>query len=204
MNLNITSPIPRWASSSQAPEERLQGTWGPNADEFGQFVRAAGKRYSGTYNGLPRVDYWSIWNEPNQAGWLTPQWSPDPRNARRQVESAPAVYRALVAASWQALADTGHGADTILIGETAPQGTVRERGITKSLDALRFLRQMYCLDDNLNLLKGTSAEVRGCPQNNPGAFVAQNPAPVQGDGLRPSPLRHARARRRARPRSTTG
>jgi hypothetical protein len=182
VNLNITSPIPRWASSSQAPEERLQGTWGPNADEFGQFVRAAGKRYSGTYNGLPRVDYWSIWNEPNQAGWLTPQWSPDPRNARRQVESAPAVYRALVASSWQALADTGHGSDTILIGETAPQGTQKQRGITKSLDALRFLRQVYCLDDNLNLLKGTSAEVRGCPQNNPGAFVASNPGLFKATG----------------------
>ena len=180
VNLNITSPIPRWAAQ-QAPEARLQETWGPNTEEFGKFVAAVGKRYSGTYAGLPRVDYWSVWNEPNQAGWLTPQWSPDPRNARLQVESAPQVYRALVKAAWQALADTGHGSDTILVGETAPQGTGNRKGITGSIDALRFLRQMYCLDDNLNTLKGSSAEVRGCPAT-PAQFVAENPALFRASG----------------------
>ena len=174
VNLNLTSPIPRWAAQ-QAPEARLQETWGPNPEEFGKFVQAVGKRYSGDYMGLPRVDYWSIWNEPNQAGWLTPQWAPDPRNARRQVESAPQVYRSLVAAAWKALADTNHGSDTILVGETAPQGTGNRKGITGSIDALRFVRQLYCLDNNLNLLKGTSAEVRGCPAD-PAKFVAENPA----------------------------
>src|SRR5204863_9830808 len=105
VNLNITSPIPRWAAG-EAPAARkdLQETWGPNPAEFEQFVVAVGKRYSGIYQGLPRVDYWSIYNEPNQAGWLTPQWAPDPRDARRQVEAAPASYRALGAAAWRALA----------------------------------------------------------------------------------------------------
>ena len=93
-------------------------------------MRAVGTRYSGSYAGLPRVDYWSIWNEPNQAGWLTPQWSPDPRNAKSQVDAAPSIYRNLVANAWQALADTGHGtgSDTILIGETAPQGQGSQEG----------------------------------------------------------------------------
>ncbi len=175
VNLNITSPIPRWAAQ-EAPEARLQETWGPTVEEFGKFVQAVSKRYDGTYMGLPRVDYWSIWNEPNQAGWLTPQWAPDPRDAKQQVESSPHVYRRLVASAWQALAATGHGSDTILVGETAPQGTGNRRGITGSIDALRFLRQMYCLDDNLNLIKGTSAEARGCPVANPAQFVAENPA----------------------------
>jgi hypothetical protein len=181
VNLDITSPVPRWAAG-QAEREDLQSNWAPNPTEFGQFVQALGKRYSGTYEGLPRVDYWSIWNEPNQAGWLTPQWSPDPRNPSAMVESAPATYRSLVAAAWQALADTGHGTDTILVGETAPQGQQRARGTSQSLDALRFLRQLYCLDDNLQLLKGSSAEVRGCPQGNPAAFVAQNPALFHATG----------------------
>ena len=174
VNLNFTSPIPRWAAG-ESPRADLQATFGPNPDEFGLFVKAVAKRYDGTYNGLPRVDYWSIWNEPNQAGWMTPQWSPDPRDASQQIESAPTIYRRLVAAAWTAHADTGHGSDTILVGETAPQGQKKLKDISQSIDALRFLRQLYCLDDNLNLIKGTDADVRGCPNGDPARFVAENP-----------------------------
>jgi hypothetical protein len=181
VNFNLTSPIPRWAAT-QSPRADLQDTFGPSADEFGKFVRAIGTRYSGTYQGLPRVDYWSIWNEPNQAGWLTPQWNINPRGRGRMIETAPTLYRQLVAAAWTGLAETGHGADTILVGETAPQGTRRDRGLSKSLDPLRFVRRLYCLDDNLNLLKGASAEVRGCPVGNPAAFVAANPALFRATG----------------------
>jgi beta-glucosidase/6-phospho-beta-glucosidase/beta-galactosidase len=131
VNFNLTSPIPRWAvTTAERPE--LQETFGPNTEEFGKFVKAVGTRYSGTYEGLPRVDYWSIWNEPNQAGWLTPQWSPDPRNPKLFVESAPSIYRNLVAAAWSNLAATGHGADTVLVGETAPQG-VKDFGLSRPL-----------------------------------------------------------------------
>ena len=180
VNLNITSPVPRWAAS-ESPRADIQQTFGPNPDEFGKFVRAVGTRYSGTFAGLPRVDYWSIWNEPNQAGWLTPQWSPDPRNAKKQVDAAPMIYRKLVAAAWQALADSAHGTDTILIGETAPQGTQTDKGLSRSIDALKFLRRMYCLDDNLNLLKGGEAHLRECPGDIP-TFVAQNPALFHATG----------------------
>ena len=61
--------------------------------------------------------------------------------------------------------------------------------MTRSIDALRFIRRLYCLDDNLQLLKGSSAEVRGCPQSNPAQFVAENPGAVPRDRLRPSPVR---------------
>ncbi len=183
VNLNLTSPIPRWASA-ESPRDDIQITYAPTASEFGDFTRAVARRYSGSYEGLPRVDYWSIWNEPNQAGWLTPQWGPDPRSGGDMVESAAHIYRGLVAAAWTALADTGHAQDTILIGETAPKGQQRDRGITESLDPLRFIRQMYCLDDNLQFLTGTSAEVRGCPQTDHAAtFVAQNPGLFRASGF---------------------
>jgi hypothetical protein len=180
VNLNITSPVPRWASP-ESPRADVQETFGPNPEEFGKFVRALGTRYSGTYMGLPRADYWSIWNEPNQAGWLTPQWGPDPRNAKKFVDAAPASYRQLVGAAWQALADTGHGTDTILVGETAPQGQRAKKGITQSIDALKFLRRLYCLDDNLNVLKGAEASVRNCPGAG-AAFVDANPALFHATG----------------------
>ena len=181
VNLNFTSPVPRWAST-ESPRADVQETFNPNPQEFGDFVRAVGKRYSGSYAGLPRVDYWSIWNEPNQAGWLTPQWSPDPRpGSKSQIDAAPSIYRNLVANAWQALADTGHGSDTILIGETAPQGQGAKKGLTQSIDALRFIRRLYCVDNNLNLLKGAQASLRGCPAD-ARTFVAQNPALFKASG----------------------
>ncbi|MGH2943815.1 MAG: cellulase family glycosylhydrolase [Solirubrobacteraceae bacterium] len=180
VNLNITTPVPRWAAS-QAPRADIQETFGPNPDEFGKFARAVGTRYSGTYAGLPRVDYWSIGNEPNQAGWLTPQWSPDPRNDKKMVDASPMIYRKLLAAAWQALADSGHGSDTILVGETAPQGERNDKDLTQSIDALKFIRRLYCLDDNLNVLKGSNAQVRECP-GDVASFVAQNPALFRATG----------------------
>jgi hypothetical protein len=182
VNLNITSPIPRWAASV-SPRADLQDTFGPIPGEFGQFVRAVATRYGGAYGGLPRVDYWSIYNEPNQAGWLTPQWNTDPRDPKAFVEVAPHTYRALVAAAWVALQETGHAKDTVLIGETAPKGQQTDRGLSESLDVLRFVRSMYCLDDNLQFFRGTSAEVRGCPQNDPAGFVANNPALFHATGF---------------------
>jgi hypothetical protein len=179
VNFNVTSPVPRWAASD-SPRADIQQTFAPNPEEFGKFVKALGTRYSGSYQGLPRVDYWSIWNEPNQGGWLTPQWSPDPRNLNAWFEAAPTTYRQLVAAAWTNLADTGHGADTILVGETAPQG-VTDRGLSRPLEPLRFLRRLYCVDDNLNLLTGAEAEVRGCPAD-PATFVAQNPGLFHASG----------------------
>ena len=180
VNLNLTSPVPRWAST-ESPRADVQETFNPNPEEFGDFVRAVGTRYSGTYAGLPRVDYWSVWNEPNQAGWLTPQWSPDPRRSRSQIDAAPAVYRNLLANAWQALADTGHGSDTILIGDTAPQGQGNKKALTQSIDALKFIRRLYCLDNNLNVLRGAQASLRSCPGDIP-TFVAQNPALFRATG----------------------
>ena len=183
VNLNFTSPVPRWAST-ESPRADLQETFNPNPEEFGQFVRAVGTRYSGNYNGLPRVDYWSIWNEPNQAGWLTPQWSPDPRNAKSQIDAAPSIYRNLVASAWRALADTGHGtgSDTILIGETAPQGQGNAKAIAQSIDALKFVRRLYCVDNNLNVLKGAAGVAAQLPAATSATFVAQNPALFQATG----------------------
>jgi len=175
INLNPTSPLPRWGSTAVSPRSDVQKTYSPNADEFGKFVAAAGRRYSGSFQGLPRVNYWSIYNEPNQAGWLTPQWT-------GSVESSSVIYRTLVRTSYQALSATGHGADTILVGETAPKGLKRRKGLTMSIDPLRFIRTLYCVDSKLRRLKGTAASARGCPTS-AAQFVADNPALFKAAGF---------------------
>jgi len=183
VNFNLTDPAPLWATGRPERED-IAETFEPSAREFDLFVRAVGTRYSGTYadprrpgeGSLPRVDYWTIWNEPNQAGWLTPQWVADSRDPTGQVEASPRLYRDLVDGAYDALDVTGHGGDTIVIGETAPKG-LNVTGTTRSMKPGRFIRRLYCLDDALVPLQGVAAEIRGCP---PGAdarerFVAQHP-----------------------------
>jgi hypothetical protein len=51
----------------------------PNAPSFRAVVEAVGRRYDGWYvptaggAALPRVDFWSIWSEPNHGVHLSPQ-----------------------------------------------------------------------------------------------------------------------------------
>ena len=123
---------------------------------------------------LPRVDYWEIWNEPNQAGWLTPQWLPRP-GGRGQFPVSPTTYRGLADAMYAALQATGHGGDTIIVGATAPKG-LNVVGLTRSIKPLQFIRELYCLDSHLQILQGQAAQIRGCPTANPiGQFPAAHP-----------------------------
>ncbi len=127
---------------------------------------------------LPRVSYFSIWNEPNQPGWLTPQWVSGPRGG--MAEASPRIYRSLVDAAFAGLQASGHGGDTILVGETAPKGLNR-RGTTTAIKALHFLRQLYCVDDRLRPLTGEAAAVRACPPV-PGDFPAAHPGLFAASG----------------------
>lgn len=207
VNFNITDPGPLWATG-HPPRSDIAPTFEPSAKEFGDFVHAVATRYSGTFvapkptftpghpgapGPLPRVDYWSIWNEPNQAGWLTPQLVPGP--GRTLIERAPVIYRALVDAAWGALGATGHADDTVLVGETAPKG-LNAKGLpacsakqtasvcTGSLKPLHFIRQLYCLSDSYRPLRGALAAARACPTDAAGTarFPADHPGLFRATG----------------------
>jgi hypothetical protein len=162
--------------------------WEPSAPDFGAFVHALGARYSGHYipagatGPLPRVDFWSIWNEPNYGPNLAPQVTD-----RSSVEVSPRLYRNLLDAAWSALLATGHGpsSDTILIGETAPRGVLAFGGMVP----LRFIRALYCVDQAYAPLRGSAATLRGCPASAAGSarFVSQNPALFEASGFADHP-----------------
>ena len=166
VDLALVPPPPRWAEGNGAPSPSTQTEWRPSVPEFGQFVRAVGTRYSGHYvppgatGPLPRVGFWSIWNEPNLGTELAPQVRP-----HSQIEVSGIQYRNLVDAAWMGFGATGHGHDTILIGEIGPAGVTYANAVGNfnAMAPLRFLRALYCVDGSYQPLRGAAAGSRGCP-----------------------------------------
>jgi hypothetical protein len=197
LNFNVTAPAPRWAVDQGAPSSHYADHWMPSATRFGQFVQALGQRYSGHYippgahGPLPRVSFWSIWNEPNQPGWLAPQWRLSPHGP---VMEAPVLYRRYVDAAFGALLRTGHSpsTDTVLVGDLAPEGCVAgqvcQGGVYQRpewpIPPLPFLRALYCLGPNYRPLSGGPAAALGCPTSpDPQAFVAAHPGLFRATGF---------------------
>ncbi|HEY1592935.1 MAG TPA: hypothetical protein VGF81_14160 [Solirubrobacteraceae bacterium] len=182
------SPVPTWATGSGEPAGGLPYVWKPNAAAFGAFVHALGVRYSGHYtppgasSPLPRVNFWSVWNEPNYGPELAPQ-----AIDHSTVEVAPALYRGLVDSAWAALHDSGHGHDRILFGEFAPRGrtTGDNPGNFSGMVPLRFVRALYCVDSNLRPLQGSAATERGCPSTASASkqFPSEHPALFGATGV---------------------
>ncbi len=167
----IIPPAPEWAIPRSEPRgqgERLGNA--PDPTDFARFVQAVGKRYSGSYGGLPRVDVWGVWNEPDISAWLNP-WQ------RGSEYLEPVLYRGLVNAAWHGLQASGHtpAADTILIGELANSG---------SLSPLQYVRALYCVGSTLQPLAGGAAAQFGCPgSGSRSAFVAANPLLFDASGF---------------------
>ena len=183
VNFNVTGPSPLWANEVP-PRDDIQDTYEPSPGEFAQFVTAVGRRYSGDWPDvdypaarLPRVDYWSIWNEPNVSGWLTPNWQ---KSGRTWFERSASLYRELADAAYGALAATGHGSDTILIGETAPSGN-DSKNLKRYMQPMTFVRALYCVDRRLHRLKGKRAKLLGCPKK-ASAFRTAHPVLFRATG----------------------
>ena len=205
LDFTLSGGAPLWAEGPGIPRAALHNqfwAWRPSAVEFGQFAHAVAERYSGSYvppgqsAPLPRVSFWAIWNEPNFGEHLGPQ-----AVAGSAVATGPTMYRSLVSQAWNALQATGHGSDTILIGEFAPwglsaagtpqrpQGLPGQFGQTKPL---RFLRTLYCVDSGYRPLRGSAARAVGCPATAAGssAFRHTNPGLFNASGLADHPYPH--------------
>jgi len=190
VDFDLTAPGPLWAMAQKPPAAKYADHWSPSAQAYGQFVTAAGTRYSGRYTPpgastpLPRVSFWSIWNEANQQGWLTPQWQSV--QGQPVMESA-ALYRDYADAAYAALTRTGHSTatDTILVGELAPEGSARPTyDYRDAIPPLPFLRGLYCVDAGYRPLTGPAATAIGCPLGGEESkFVAAHPGLFRATGF---------------------
>jgi hypothetical protein len=199
----LTGGAPLWATGHapravQASGGWVPSAWEPSAERFGDFVHAVALRYSGAYtppgarSPLPRVHFWEIWNEPNWNPELQPQIDLHPL----RIASA-AQYRHLVDAAWTALAHSGHGRDTVVIGSLSPRGVAVPpdnpvQAATAISGPFAFTRALYCVDDSYRQLHGAAARQLDCPPTSAGSarFRIDHPALFQaaGFGLHPYPI----------------
>jgi hypothetical protein len=154
--LMVGPPAPDWATAAAA--KKYVGVWKTDPAAYGDFVRAIGRRYSGANEGLPRVGMWSVWNEPNHPQFIQPL---SERVSGKMVPTAAHQYRRLYTAATDALAATGHAADTVLFGEVLPIGSTK-LGTLNTIKPLLWLREFFCVDANYKAYRGSAAAARGC------------------------------------------
>jgi hypothetical protein len=178
LEFDVGYPIPKWAQGKGRAQGVGSGVpWKPNAADFGSFVKAVGTRYSGSFDGLPAVHLWSIWNEPNYGISLAPESTDGGR-----IVVAAGLYRQLIDKAYSGFKGSGHGGDTILFGELAPHGYPNPG--TENVGApLTFLRALYCVGSNGKAVTGSVARGEGCPSRLGHSFRSKNPLLFNAKGF---------------------
>jgi hypothetical protein len=133
---------PVWAQSGQK-QRTTDGPVRPSPAALADFAAAIAERYSGRYEGLPRVRYWQVWNEPNLSISLMPQ-------SERGSAVSPDWYRGMVNSIAKSVHDV-HRDSVVIAGGLAPfggdvndptGGTVFDQ---ERIHPLEFMRQMLCM-----------------------------------------------------------
>lgn len=106
-----------------------------NASALGDFATAITTRYSGSFEGLPRVRYWMVWNEPNLSLYLKPQVS-----GKKLVGAA--RYRSLVN-SFASSAHAVRSDNVVVAGLVAPFTFRNDPGPLKFMKAVLSARTEF-------------------------------------------------------------
>jgi hypothetical protein len=130
--LNILS-TPSWAYAT--PPNGVNHAGSPNVAELGKFAQALATHYDGQ-NGLPDVNIYEVWNEPNLSLDLSPTDAP--------------TYRAMV----NAVADSVHAVDPanlVVAGELDPFGHPKSKNSDwNAAFPFAFMRSLLCLSKGPN------------------------------------------------------
>jgi hypothetical protein len=130
---------PRWANGGQSLNVAPT-----NALDLERFARAAARRYSGRWlaadgRGLPRVDYWLAWNEPNNPVFLRPQFK---RVSGHQVRWAARNYARICNAVVSGIHGARFRSQKVACGATAPGGNNAPTSSRPSISPVAFLRSI--------------------------------------------------------------
>lgn len=127
--LNIRG-APRWAE--RCAGESNESVCNPDPAALAAFTRAAARRYSGSFGGLPRVRYWQGLNEPNLSIFFEPQYEGD-----RLV--SPDLYRTLLNTFYAAVKSV----DPTNLVVAAGLGPIAVRHYT--VGPMSFARRLLCM-----------------------------------------------------------
>lgn len=133
---------PRWAEGRERPPGAVTGSWRPDPAALEDYGAALATRYSGRFPDpsvpgavLPKVAALQVWNEPNLARYLSPQWT----GGR---PASPAHYRAMLNAFTRGVRGTGSDVLVVTAG-TAPFGDPFAGG--RRIMPADFVRDLLCL-----------------------------------------------------------
>lgn len=155
---------PLWATTDHPAATTTGDPWYRTNIDVGQLAEweaMLARRYSGTFTPagtttpLPRVAAFTLWNEPNDAAFLQPQW-------RDGVAVSADWYRRLVDIAYPAIKAVDPGA-TVLIGNTSDAGGDPELG-SGGVPPLNFIRRLACVNDQLQpITDGACAHYQPLP-----------------------------------------
>ncbi|HZI90432.1 MAG TPA: hypothetical protein VFD31_02255, partial [Thermoleophilaceae bacterium] len=98
---------------------------------------------------LPKVSWWTIWNEPNHPGFLQPQYT---RAADGRLEpNTPHLYRRMVEAAHPIIKRLQPDS-LVLVGGLASFGVKNPTDPTHGIPPLKFVRELACVDKQLRPL----------------------------------------------------
>ena len=155
---------PRWATQNGPPAGNGADpwyNWQIDVPDLVTWETMLARRYSGHYtpagasSPLPRVPFFTLWNEPNQSGFLGPQWSgKDPVSAD--------WYRQVLQQAYPAIKSVNPSA-RILIGNTSSTGDDPEAG-NGGVPPVEFIERMACVNARLKpILTGGCANFTMLP-----------------------------------------
>jgi hypothetical protein len=168
--LTVTAPVPRWATANK----KAPYTYRPDDLSFQEFMTAVGRHYAS------QVSLYSIWNEPNEPAYLTPQWTSSGKPASGRIYRG--LYQSGYAGLQAGLKAAGISrAPQVLFGETAPVGddtvNVRKekaRALTHPVAPLAFMREALCLNAKYKK-SGTCGELQMAGYAHHAYFPAAGP-----------------------------
>jgi hypothetical protein len=122
---------PKWAERC-TPEPGSEAVCNPDPAALAAFTRAAVRRYSGSYGGLPKVSFWEGLNEPNLSIYFEPQFEGN-------APVSPTLYRILLNTFYAAVKSVDPS-DLVLAPGLGPIAVPKY-----TIGPLRFTRLLLCM-----------------------------------------------------------